>query len=175
MTATASPQTDNAAALAETTASIAEAAIDAGVLPAPPEEKEDDENVLDLVSIAPTRRLVRVPTKDKPEGQTFELRLMDDFGIMQQQELLSWGRRYDALFNKEEDLTDDERLKLKHYLDCIFDTVLDAPKAVKKTMPDGVRNRVVTAFTLAPLLARQEADRKEAEKAAQENPQTSES
>jgi hypothetical protein len=126
----------------------------------PVDEDEDDDQVLDLVSIAPARRPVKIPTKRKPEGEPFTLRLMDDFGIEIQQQLMSWGRRYDALFNKEDDLTADERTKLKYYLDCIFDQVLDAPKSIKKDIPDGVRSRVVTAFTLAPLLARQEAEQR---------------
>lgn len=140
-------------------------------LPKPVAEAE--ENVLDLTALAPNRKLVKLPTHRKPEGETFELRLMDDFGIGMQQKLLNWSRTYERLFNSDEELSPEQETRLKFVLDSLFDVVLDAPKSVKAKMNDGIRSRVMMAFSLAPLMARQERDAKEAaemeETSTQEN------
>lgn len=119
---------------------------------------QDDDDVLNLTSLVPSRKLVKLPTKSHPEGEAFELRLLDDFGIVDQQKLLTWSKRFEELWNKDEDLTEDEGTQMKHLLDVMFDKVLDAPEEDKGDMPDHIRSRVVTAFTLVPLLARQEAE-----------------
>lgn len=125
--------------------------------------EEDDSKVLDLTTMAPTRRVVKLPTADQPQGEQFEIRLLDDFGIQQQQKILTWSRRYDSLYNREPDepdLTEDQADMLKFYLDSMFEMVLDAPKAVKRDMRDGLRQRVVQTFSYAPLVARQEEEAK---------------
>lgn len=127
------------------------------------EETEDD--VLDL-TLPQTRRLIKIPTKKSPQGETLEMRLLDDFGIIDQQHLLSMSRRFEKLWNAEDELTENEQIKLEFILKELFNMIVDAPKAVKDGVADAIRGRVVTAFTLAPLLARQEQQAKE-EKAAQ--------
>lgn len=129
----------------------------------------DDDDVLDLTQFVPSRKLVRLPTTEHPKGEVFSLRLLDDFGIVDQQRLLSWSRRFEALWNKEAgDLTKDEQIQLKHLLDQMFITVLDAPDEIKKQTPDHIKSRVVTSFTLVPLLERQKREEEEAEERAKE-------
>lgn len=136
---------------------------------------EDEENkVLDLSALAPSRRLVKVPTSDDPEGERFELRLLDDFGIRDQQRLLSWSRQYDQLFNADEDLDASQQEKMEWLLNSMFEMVLDAPKAKLAKIPDAVKNRVVTAFSLAPLLAQQDRERAAARKREQEEKEKAE-
>ena len=127
------------------------------------EAKDDDDDVLDLTSIIPPRKLVRLPTRSNPKGEVYELRLLDDFGIEEQQQLLSWSRRFEALWNKEDkDLSPRERVKLKWLLNAMFIKVLDAPDEVKRDIDDTVKSRVVTAFTMVPLLERQKREAEEA-------------
>lgn len=129
-----------------------------------PEPEEDEDKVLDLTTLAPSRRLVKLPTPQNPKGETFELRLLDDFGVRDQQRLLSWSKKFESLFNKEEELTDNEAERMVHCLNQVFERVLDAPENVKKKMPETVRTRVMTGFSIAPLLARQEAALEERKK-----------
>lgn len=112
--------------------------------------------VLDLTALTPSRRLVKLPTKGHPEGQNFELRLVEDFGIEMQQKLLAWSRRYQQLMQADEDLDEHQTARLRFLLDNLFEQVLDAPVVIKRGMDDAVRNRVVTAFSWAPVLAQQE-------------------
>lgn len=128
------------------------------------EPNEDD--ILDLTSIVPPRKLIRIPTRSNPKGEVHELRLLDDFGIEEQQQLLSWSKRFEALWNKEgKDLNPRERVKMKWLLNAMFLKVLDAPDEVKHDVDDTIKSRVVTAFTMVPLLERQkrEAEREETE------------
>lgn len=129
-------------------------------------EEPDEDDILDLTSIVPPRKLVRIPVKGSPKGEVHELRLLDDFGIEEQQQLLSWSKRFEALWNKDgKDLTPRERVKMKWLLNAMFFKVLDAPDEVKRNVDDTVKSRVVTAFTMVPLLERQ---KREAEQEAQQ-------
>jgi hypothetical protein len=124
-------------------------------------EKEDkpEDKVLDLTTLARSRRTVKLPTKEKPEGEIFEIRLLDDFGVQQQQQILTWSRRYDKLYNRDDgrpDLSDGEADLMKHYLDSMFEEILDAPKTKKNQMGDSLRQRVVLVFSMAPALLRDE-------------------
>lgn len=121
--------------------------------PEAPEEKP----VLDFTQLAPTRRKIRLPTAREPaQGEVFELRLLDDFGIADQQALLSMSRRYEALWNSEAALDASQKTILASLLNDMLDRVLEAPKTVKRTMRDNIKARVVTAFSMAPLLTAQE-------------------
>lgn len=122
-------------------------------------ESEPEEKVLDLTTLARPRRTVKLPTKDHPEGEMFEIRLLDDFGVQKQQQLLTWSRRYDKLYNRDDDqpdLQDEDLDKLKWYLDSMFEEILDAPKVKKNQMTDSLRQRVVLVFSMAPALLRDE-------------------
>lgn len=123
--------------------------------------EEEDPQVIDLTTLAPNRRMVKIPTKRKPEGEPFEIRLLDDFGIKDQQQLLSWNRRFEKYWNSEEDLSESEQDTMEVTMNKIFWKVLDAPKEVKDSVVEAVRSRIVMAFTLAPLFAQQEALAKE--------------
>jgi hypothetical protein len=123
---------------------------------------EDPEQVLNLAALTKPRKLVKLPTKIKPEGEQYELRLIDDFGIEKQQRLLSWGRQFQALMSSDKDLTDNEVERLKFLLNSVFHSVLtsvaggSSPDAVEG-VSDAVKNRVVQTFIWGPLLGQQEA------------------
>lgn len=144
---------------------------------APKPKGGDDSDVLDLTNLIPTRKLVKLATPDHPEGTTFELRLLDDFGIVEQQQLLTWSKRFEKLWNHEgdEDLTDAQRTTMMHLLDQMFGLVLAKPSSMsddefnraKEAFPDYVKSRVVTAFTYVPLMMRQEAEARAEEKKTQ--------
>ncbi len=125
---------------------------------APTNGKVEEPEPLDLVgeSLTPTRRLVKIPTKRKPEGETFEMHLVEDFGIEDQQKLMAWSRRFSQLMGADEELTKAEQERLRFLLTSLVDMVLDAPKTVKDTLKDSVANRVVQTFSWGPALARQD-------------------
>lgn len=116
----------------------------------PEAEDRRPEPLLDLTTLEPERQLVVIKTKEDPDGKSYELRTMADFGIAEQQWLSQAGREYQRLWDKVK-LTDREKRRLKHLLDEMTDKVLDAPKEVIKTLKDWQRAQVVLAFTVAPL------------------------
>lgn len=120
--------------------------------------KDDDEQVIDLTKVV-TRRPVRVRTKRKPAGEMFELRTIQDFGVVEQQRLLRMGKQADALILKEgdDDLSEEEEARLQHLMDRMFHLVLDAPEEVRETIGLRDRGQVVMSFTMAPLLANLQA------------------
>jgi hypothetical protein len=113
-------------------------------------EAVDEDMILDLTTLAPKRSKVRLPTPESEEGELFDLRSMDDFGIAEQQQLTMEGKEFDALWNTQ-DLNSAQRKRLKTLLDHMLEKVLDAPAPVKKHLKDGQRSQIVLAFTLAPL------------------------
>jgi hypothetical protein len=121
-----------------------------------PEAEVPEPEAVDLVNLSPTRRLVKIPTRRKPGGEEFELRLVEDFGIERQQQLMAWSRRFQALMSQDEDLTASETSRLRFLLENITEAVLDCPKSVLTTLTDTVKNRVVQAFSWGPALAQQE-------------------
>lgn len=135
-------------------------------------QPEPEDDVLDLTSLIPTRKMVKLPTQAHPEGEVFELRLLDDFGLIDQQQLLTWSKRFEQLWNNEtgKDLTKEEQTVMLALLDRMFQLVLAPPKGmsdedfakVKATFPDHIKSRVVTAFTYVPLMMRREAEAREA-------------
>jgi hypothetical protein len=139
--------------------SLAERGANVGTEKEKQQKQDEEDDVLDLTSIIPSRKLVRIPTHSNPLGEVHELRLLDDFGIEEQQQLLGWSRRFEALWNKEgKDLTPRERVKMKWLLNAMFFRVLDAPDEVKRDVDDTIKSRVVTAFTMVPLLERQKRE-----------------
>ena len=122
------------------------------------------DQVLDLTSLVRTRKVVKLPTKDHPEGVDFELRYVDDFGIEMQQRLLAWSRRFTALYGAEEPLTDAKAEEMRNLLEKLFDLVLeptslmgkDEFREAKRSVDDAGRHRVVQAFSWGPVLGRTE-------------------
>jgi hypothetical protein len=129
------------------------------------DELEDD--ILDLSTLIPSRKRIRLPIPKTAEGEpdsgVFELRLLDDFGIMDQQRLLSWSRRFETLWNSDEDLSNSEQEDMLSLMNKMFTKVLDAPEDVKAACPPNIKSRVVTAFTLVPLIERQKREAAEEE------------
>lgn len=111
----------------------------------------EHEPILDISTIAPERPAVRIRTAKDPDGTLYELKLLAEFGIADQQSLVRDGQAFDTLFNKDV-LTGNERKRLKQILDRMFEKVLIADAKVKLLCNDHVRSQVVTAFTVAPLV-----------------------
>jgi hypothetical protein len=135
----------------------------------PPEEPEQPEETLDLMdeqeerpellnlsSLVPTRRMVKLPITGDPKGYVCQLRLIEDFGIETQQRLIAWGKEFQKLYGSDTVLKEAGRERLRFLLDHLFDDVIDAPVSVKEKIPDTIKNKVIQAFTWAPLLAQQE-------------------
>jgi hypothetical protein len=182
------PATNEEQERAELVARLEKAEKEATELREQLEHEDEEENVLDLTSLAPNRRLVKLATTEHPDGERFQIRMLDDFGIGTQQQLLAHSRKLEALFNAEEELKQDQRDRMKFLLDELFNRLLVPPSdmtedrfiEVKKSMSDAVRNRVVSAFSLVPrleLLAMQEivAKRVQAEEERRTGRSTSES
>jgi hypothetical protein len=130
-----------------------------------PAEKNGDGKVLDLTALAPTRTLVRIPTLEKPvEGEVFELRLVDDFGIEMQHKLLAWSKKFAQLMakaNNGDELDEDESNRLRFVLDAVFEATLQSAdgspltKAQQAKVDDPGRQRVMQGFTWGPTLESQ--------------------
>jgi hypothetical protein len=129
---------------------------------APEETQADETQVLDLTTIAPVRPTVNIRTPDHPNGKVYELRVIDDFGIEDQQQLTREGAEFDKLWNTDR-LNGAQRKRLKMLLDHMFDRVLDAPADIRARLSDGQRSQVVLAFTLAPLAAAAQRQQTEAQ------------
>jgi hypothetical protein len=85
----------------------------------------------------------------RPSGRLYDLRLLSDFGIAEQQQLIRDGETYDALWEKAA-LTSGERKTLEQTLNRMFSLVLDAPSKVKAAISDAQKSQIVQAFTVAP-------------------------
>lgn len=103
------------------------------------------EPLLDISTLAPTRQTISI------DGTLYELRLMEDFGIADQQALTRDGEEFDRLWNQEK-LSKNERARLEMLLGRMFDKVLPLPDEVRAKLSDAHKARVVLTFTVAPLL-----------------------
>ena len=120
---------------------------------------------VDLIDLTPLRTLVRIPTLDHPvDGEVYEMRLVDDFGVEVQPKLLAWSKRYTSLFTKAsngEDLDEKELAQLRFTLDAVFEHVLQhadgspLSKTERARISDHGRQRVMTGFTWGPTLEAQ--------------------
>ena len=163
-------------------------------------EVDDNEPMLDLSTIAPTRPTVRIrlkgdvcecahpyaahhePDSDTPveccgecsgyvpSGALYDLRLLSDFGIAEQQELMRDGESYDGLWAKTP-LTGGEKKKLEQTLNRMFDRVLDAPPRVKRLVNASQRSQIIQAFTIAPFARAAREARLAAEATETEQPE----
>lgn len=99
------------------------------------------------ITLSPQR-----PTIDV-DGTLYELRLMRDFSITDQQGLNRDGRAFATLWNSEKALKPVEQKRLKFLLERLFKQVLIIPADddVAKRFADADKADVVLHFTLAPL------------------------
>jgi hypothetical protein len=132
------------------TPAIAKTAPDTPVEDEAVPERKRPEPLVDLDDVLADRPTVRY------QGEPYELKTLDDFGIIDQQRLTRDGREFFKLWSSDEELTEEEGVRLKLLLNRMFDKVFSAPKKVRDSLSDGKRAQVVLAFTLAPL-ARQTA------------------
>jgi len=122
----------------------------------------EPEPLLDISGLAPTRPTIRLRLPSDPEGTLYEIKLLAEFGIAEQQALVQDGQKFDKLFGSDK-LNNAERKQLKTILDRMFETVLVAPAKVKAECNDSVRSQIVTAFTVAPLVMAQTAEQEATE------------
>lgn len=87
-------------------------------------------------------------------GERYDIRILDDFGIRQQQKLTRDGREFFRLWSSDEELSEEDGTRLERLLHEMFEAVFDAPEDIKAKLSDGKRAQVVLGFTLAPLAQR---------------------
>lgn len=111
------------------------------------------ENPIVVATAAPRFDFDLAPDREtlKVGGKLYEIKRLDDFGIGRQRRLDRDGREFAQLWNKAEELTDDEDVRLKFLLDRIFEDLLDAPEDVRGSFSDSQKAKVVLDFSLAPL------------------------
>ena len=124
----------------------ATAAAQPAAAPQSPAPASAEEPLVDLDDIAPKRPTVR------KGGVLYELAILDDFGISDQQALTRDGREFFRLWSSEQELAKTERQRLEMLLKRMFARVLELPDEV--TLTDGEKAQVVLGFTLAPLAQR---------------------
>ena len=128
------------------------------------------EPVLDIKTLAPERERVRI------DGELYDLAIMADFGIEEQQQMTRDGREFDTLWKASDELTPTDKQRLKQLLDRMFERVLLAPQTIKNKLNDDHRQQVVLAFTIAPLAkaAREEEEAEAAKEKGKEKIPTTE-
>lgn len=110
---------------------------------------EGTDEPVDCCEPCSTRELKDGGPGYRPSGRLYDLHLLSDFGIAEQQQLMRNGETYDELWGKT-GLTSGERKTLEQTLDRMFNLVLDAPVKVKALISDAQKSQIVQAFTVAP-------------------------
>lgn len=138
-----------------------EEVVDGEVVDEADEADEEDGPLLDLSTI-PERPFINV------DDQPYDLAIRGDFSVEDQYLLTSYGRRFDALY-KRNNLNPKERKALKTLLDWMFDRVgMHMPAEIRAKLNPEQQSQVVLAFTYAPVAkaaALLQAADKKAEKA----------
>jgi hypothetical protein len=127
--------------------------------PAPdPEELDDEldgggeetgmEPVLEIDTLARARPTVLIKTEKDREGELYEMRLPEEFGIEEDQKFRSELREFGQLMAKDA-LTAAEKKRLRARLDHMARKILEAPDEVHRALVDRQRQRIVTSFTSA--------------------------
>lgn len=128
----------------------------AATKPTPDDAVEDpNEPLLELSTLAPKRPTITI------DGEMFELKVLGDFGIEEQQRIHREGADYQDLWNRS-DLNKAGQKRMKMLLEHLFAKVLDAPPEVKNKLNDEQKAQVVLTFMVAPLqraMARLEEER----------------
>lgn len=133
--------------------------------------------VLDLDTIAPVRPTIRIKTKDYPQGKLYELAVLDDLSLTDQQYLYSHGQEMERLVGLQ-DPTEEEDQQLHVIVDRLVQICvpsleeellqrptqeeLDLPKVEQPSRLKGMQKvKIVEAFiTASPEIAeRVEAER----------------
>jgi hypothetical protein len=128
-------------------------------------DPRDAEPLLTLSTLAPKR-----PTVDI-DGTHYELNVMNDFGLRDQQRLTHDGREYQALFSAEDELTTAQSARLDLLLERMYAMAWHKPlpRTIEAKLGDEQRAQVVVVFTRGPLLMAIQAQVKaETEKAEME-------
>lgn len=123
-------------------------------------KRDGPDPLLEVEAFLPDRPTMRLRMDRDDDGTTYEIRLMREFGIVDQHALTQDGNEFDKLWNSPR-LTHKEGQRLKTVLDRMFDKVLIAPREVKDLLDDQTRANVVRTFTYAPFVmeaAQQTAD-----------------
>jgi hypothetical protein len=121
---------------------------------APDEDDEDDEEldgfepVLELDTLAPKRPTVRIRTPENRDGELYDMRLPEEFGIEEEQLYRAELREYGELMGKDK-LTSAERKSLKARLRSLAGKILIAPGEVIGELKDRQQQAVITNFTAA--------------------------
>lgn len=105
------------------------------------------EEILDLSALAPERQLVRIRTKEDPDGTLYELLHPDELGVAETHSFATLGRRVQSLWVKKT-LTAKDRDELDRALTKIVRFVLPGcPPEIIDRLSDIQKSRVSIQFT----------------------------
>lgn len=122
--------------------------------PLPDLEDETEEPLAELSLLEPVRPTVRIKSKRHPEGKLYELRELNDFGLLEQHALKRDGAEFDRLWRRDK-LTKTEGQRIEMLLERLFDQALIVPDEdadIKTRLRDGQKANVIMLFTSAPAI-----------------------
>lgn len=113
----------------------------------------------DPAAVTPVGRILTAPERGQwqIDDKLYDMRNLNDFGLRTQRRLNRDGREFYALWTAEDDLTDDQDMRLEFLLDRMFLgdertlSLIDAPREILERIGPADRADVVLTFTLAPL------------------------
>lgn len=107
------------------------------------------EPLLELSTLAPERPTVLIKTTEDPEGKLYELSMIHDLGMEQQQFIYSRGRRLGELMEKAK-LTKGEVRELDMIVDKLAALVVrDLPREIRGALSAVQKNQLINAFMQA--------------------------
>lgn len=112
-------------------------------------EPKDTRHVLSIEALSPERPYITI------DGERHDLRMVQDFGALEHQELTRKTVEYDELWSGPLTKKEDRR-RYEALLDWLFGKVLVDPKAVREQLGDkltgAIKREIVLTFSNAPQL-----------------------
>jgi len=107
--------------------------------------------ILELSTILPERRKIRIKTKDNPAGNLYELRERSEFSVAEAQSLRVKALRLKELSSKTVELEDDEKTDLANAVHFFARLVIvGVPEDVLWQLSDQQKMMVANLFTPTP-------------------------
>lgn len=102
------------------------------------------------------------------DGKKYEIRSKSEMSAVDYHKVVLWGTRNSRLIRNEDELSEEEISKYEKALDdCIDIILIDLPKDILKTLPEGIKKVIIEAFTKLLMANMSEGEIKAAEKEAE--------